>query len=153
MGAIFLDYRKAQSRLLTQWPSVPIEVAPLAAHTVAQELRRLGSTNPIVRTHTLAKTGPVKTDQDFFIIDAPFKKLLTESDVASGVKGNGEDGVWEVQALSKKIKSITGVLEVGIFSGRNGEEAQKQGGWGGQKPVAVYFGMQDGSVTVRHANK
>ncbi|KAF4308103.1 Ribose 5-phosphate isomerase type A [Botryosphaeria dothidea] len=147
------DYRKAQSRLLTQWPSIPIEVAPLAAHTVTHELRQLGSVDPKVRTHTLAKTGPVKTDQDFFIIDAPFKKLLTESDVASGAKANGEDGVWEVQALSKKIKSITGVLEVGIFSGRNGEEAQKQGGWGGQKPVAVYFGMQDGSVLVRHANK
>ncbi|GME24497.1 Ribose 5-phosphate isomerase type A [Neofusicoccum parvum] len=147
------DYRKAQSRLLTQWPSIPIEVAPLAAQTVAHALRQLGSIDPLVRTHSLAKTGPVKTDQDFFIIDAPFKKLLTASDVAAGTAGDGKDGFWEVSALSKKIKAITGVLEVGIFSGEDGDAAQKKGGWGGQKPVAVYFGMQDGSVLVRHAPK
>lgn len=147
------DYRKAQSRLLTQWPSIPIEVAPLAAQTVSHALRQLGSINPVVRTHTLAKTGPVKTDQDFFIIDAPFKALLTASDVSAGASGDGKEGVWEVTALSKKIKAITGVLEVGIFSGLNGEESQALGGWGGQKPVAVYFGMQDGSVMVRTAKK
>ncbi|KKY23740.1 putative ribose 5-phosphate isomerase a [Diplodia seriata] len=147
------DYRKAQSRLLTQWPSIPIEVAPLAVQTVSHALRQLGSINPAVRSHTLAKTGPVKTDQDFFIIDAPFKPLLTASDVAGGASADGKDGVWEVIALSKKIKAITGVLEVGIFSGLNGEESSALGLWGGQKPVAVYFGMQDGSVMVRNAKK
>ena len=56
-------------------------------------------------------------------------------------------------ALSKAIKAITGVLDVGLFCGRDGIEASEKGGgtvYGGQKPVAVYFGMQDGSVEVRN---
>jgi ribose 5-phosphate isomerase A len=78
-------------------------------------------------------------------------------------KGDGSDGTWEVNKLSQAIKRITGVLEVGIFSGFNGIEAadlRKQEGMqtvtaitGGQKPVAVYFGMQDGKVNVRRAKK
>lgn len=104
-----------------------------------------------MRTNPLLKSGPLKTDQDFFIIDAPFKPLLTASDVAAGGKGkgDGEDGVWEVERLSRAIKEITGVLEVGIFAGRDGPTALREGGRGGQKPVAVYFGMQDGTVQIR----
>jgi len=65
---------------------------------------------------------------------------------------DGEEGtVWGVTELAAAIKSITGVLEVGIFSGMNGPEARRMGGQGGQKPVAVYFGMEDGSVKVRRA--
>lgn len=140
---------------MTQWPSIPIEVAPLAAYTVLSALRRLGSTDPEIRTHPLEKTGPIKTDQDFFIIDAPFKKLITESDVAAqgGKGGDGKDGVWEVNTLAREIKRITGVLEVGIFSGENGVQAQARGAAGGQKPVACYFGMKDGSVSVQLAKQ
>ena len=39
-----------------------------------------------------------------------------------------------------------GVAEIGLFSGKNGTEAQEGGGSGGQKPVAAYIGMEDGSV-------
>jgi len=94
----------------------------------------------------------MKTDQDFFIIDAPFPHpLLTQSDVDAGKgKGDGSDGTWEVNALSTSIKAITGVLEVGLFCGMDGVQAQAAGHRrGGQKPVAVYFGMEDGSVEVR----
>lgn len=99
----------------------------------------------------MAKAGPLKTDQDFYIIDAPFKQLLTASDVAAGKgKGDGTDGVWSVEELAAKIKSITGVLEVGLFYGLDAFEAADLGrGGGGQKPVAVYFGMEDGSIKVR----
>jgi len=133
----------------------------------------------------------MKTDQDFFIIDAPFPPLLTKRDVESGgnvdlsivtsqrgdeegkggelsldkeatfkgVKaagsaakiGSGQGGKWNVLELSKAIKSITGVLEVGIFAGLDGVEAEEQAVHGGQKPVAVYFGMTDGTVKVRTA--
>ncbi|KAK5008657.1 ribose-5-phosphate isomerase rki1 [Cryomyces antarcticus] len=145
------DYRKNQSRLLTSWPSVPIEVAPMAARTVITALRALGSPATKVRSGILAKAGPLKTDQDFFIVDAPFKPLLTASDVRNGQDGSGKDGVWDIETLCQKIKMISGVLEVGLFVGKNGYETQAEGGQGGQKPVAAYFGMADGSVEVRRA--
>lgn len=43
---------------------------------------------------------------------------------------------------------------MGLFVGRNGVQAQQDGGKGkkgGEKPVAAYFGMEDGSVQVRKA--
>ena len=99
----------------------------------------------------MAKAGPLKTDQAFYIVDAPFPQLLTQADVVAGKgKGEGAEGVWEVNELARRIKAITGVLEVGLFSGVDGYEAQKaKHGKGGQKPVVVYFGMSDGSVQVR----
>jgi ribose 5-phosphate isomerase A len=146
------DYRKDQSRLLTNWPTIPIEVAPIASQVVLRALKALGSTTPQVRPGTLSKAGPLKTDQDFFIIDAPFPSKLLTSKEAAGVEGEGDgtNGQWEVVKLSKAIKSITGVLEVGLFCGYNGVEAAEAGlHKGGQKPIAVYFGMSDGSVKMR----
>jgi ribose 5-phosphate isomerase A len=154
------DYRKRQDRLLTKWPTIPIEVAPLAQNKVVAALKLLGCPNPALRTTLLEKSGPLKTDQDFFIVDAPFETLLTAADVKAGKgKGDGTDGTWEVNAISKAIKGLTGVLEVGIFAGLNGVEAQELRAQnksvgavaGGQKPVAVYFGMADGSVKLRTA--
>jgi ribose 5-phosphate isomerase A len=101
---------------------------------VIRELKLLGSPAPIVREHTLAKTGPVQTDQSFYIIDAPFKQLQNSQ---------------EVDDLARSIKAIEGVLEVGLFHGKNGIQTMREGGQGGQKPVAVYFGKQDGEVLIR----
>ncbi|KAL1311761.1 hypothetical protein AAFC00_001848 [Neodothiora populina] len=143
------DYRKNQARLLNSWKYIPIEVAPISHATVMRQLKLLGSINPVLREHTLAKTGPVQTDQGFYIIDAPFKTLLSEEDIVNGKDGSGKDGVWDVATLAHKIKSITGVLEVGLFFGKTGTEIQAEGGQGGQKPVACYFGNEDGSVSVR----
>lgn len=145
------DYRKNQKRLLTNWPSVPIEVAPIAHASVLRELALLGSPGAKLREHSLAKTGPIQTDQSFYIIDAPFKQLLSAADVKRGADGGGKDGVWSVEQLALRIKAINGVLEVGLFHGVNGDEAQLAGLQGGQKPVAVYFGLEDGEVFVRRA--
>lgn len=145
------DYRKNQKRLCTVWPTIPIEIAPIAHASVLRELKLLGSPAPVVREHTLAKTGPVQTDQSFYIIDAPFKQLLTAKDVAEGKDGSGKDGVYDVDTLAKRIKAINGVLEVGLFHGENGIQTQKAGMQGGQKPVAVYFGLEDGEVLVCNA--
>lgn len=117
-----------------------------------QKLKELGSIDPIIRTNADPKEGPHKTDQDFFLIDAPFKVLLTPADVSGGKDGSGKNGVWEVNLLAQRIKEIVGVLEVGIFSGLTGPQATAAGGVGGQRPVAAYFGMPDGSVTVRKAD-
>ena len=146
---ILTDSRKLQSRLLTNWKYIPIEVAPIAAFRVLQKLRELGSIDPVIRINANPKEGPHKTDQDFFLIDAPFKTLLTSADVQSGMDGSGKNGVWEVNLLAQKINEIVGVLEVGIFSGLTGPQATAAGYIGGQRPVAAYFGMPDGSVTVR----
>lgn len=97
------------------------------------------------------KESPLKTDQDFFIIDAPFKSLITKADVTSETDGTGKDGVWEVNELAHAIKQVAGVLEVGIFSGHTGPQAIARGSLGGQKPIAAYFGMPDGSVSSRKA--
>ncbi|KKA24065.1 Ribose-5-phosphate isomerase [Rasamsonia emersonii CBS 393.64] len=145
------DSRKLQSRLLTSWKYIPIEVAPIAVYRVQRKLKELGSINPAIRLNAATKEGPLRTDQGFFIIDAPFPPLLTQSDVKAGKDGSGKAGIWEVETLSKAIKQIPGVLEVGIFSGLTGPQAQAAGAIGGQKPVAAYFGMPDGSVTVRKA--
>ena len=155
------DFRKDVSRLLSNWTYIPVEVAPIAAKTVLKALRGLGSPSPSLRTTTAEKEGPLKTDQDFFIIKAPFPPLLTLRDpspppsMQGGSEGKtieGERGrVWEAEKLATAIKTVSGVLEVGLFVGVNGPEAMKLGGQGGQKPVAVYFGMEDGSVKVRYA--
>jgi len=147
------DHRKLQSRLLTNWPTIPIEVAPIAVRSVMHRLKALGSSKPILRAGTATKAGPTKTDQDFFIIDAPFQTLLIPEDIKAGKHGSGKDGVWEVDDLARAIKNIHGVLDVGIFCGPTGPEAAAHGYVGGQRPVACYFGMADGSVTVRKAPK
>ena len=150
-------------RLLTSWPYIPIEVAPLSVKAVMKSLRQLGCPNPELRTLSVIKAGPLKTDQDFYILKAPFPPLLMEKDRAADGAQHGEEQqmgltteglegkVWDVNSLAEKIKTITGVLEVGLFHGLNGPQAMRMGGHGGQKPVAVYFGMQDGSVKVRRA--
>lgn len=122
-------------------------------------LRVLGSKSPsgvgpFIREGHMQKAGPIKTDQDFFIIDAPFPQpLLISADLTSSRTGHGEGGVWEVETLARTIKEINGVLGVGLFCGPTGPEAKAAGVIGGQRPVACYFGMEDGTVTVRHAHE
>lgn len=100
----------------------------------------------------MAKAGPIKTDQDFFIVDAPFPQpLMIAEDLTSDRRGDGEDGYWEVEQLARAIKDINGVLGVGLFCGPTGPEAHAAGVIGGQRPIACYFGMSDGSVSVRKA--
>ena len=103
-----------------------------------------------MRQNVLEKAGPLKTDQDFYIIDARFSPLMLPTDKEE--KENGDSGRWEVKGLAQAIKNIPGVLEVGLFVGTNGPEAQGSIG-GGQKPIAVYFGMQDGTVKIRRADE
>lgn len=56
-----------------------------------------------------------------------------------------------MERLARTIKLIAGVLDVGIFSGVTGPQAQGCGRLGGERPVAAYFGKPDGSVSVRDA--
>ncbi|KAB8342777.1 hypothetical protein FH972_022375 [Carpinus fangiana] len=158
------DFRKDSQQLLTTWPYIPIEVCPMASSYVIAALKALGSPDPQVRlmntgTQSPGNVGPspMKTDQNFWIVMAPFPPLLTSKDAsAAGTEGKTTEGLtgklWEVSQLASAIKSIPGVLDVGIFTGVNGPEAQAQEGQGGQKPIAAYFGMSDGTVKVRTAD-
>ncbi len=151
---MLLDYRKLQKRLLTSWKTIPIEIMPKAAPRVKRVLITLGSPDPKIRQGGTAKAGPIVTDNSMWIIDAPFPPLLVPSDLKDGNKGDGENGRWEVHALGQRLKLIEGVFEVGIFSGRNGLQVAESGEeGGGQKPVAAYFGMENGEVQVRDAKE
>jgi ribose 5-phosphate isomerase A len=122
-----------------------------------QRLKVLGSRSPegkgpFIREGLITKAGPIKTDQDFFIIDAPFPyPLLSSEDVANGKRSDPSQGIWEVEELARTIKDINGVLAVGLFCGPTGPEAEQAEVVGGQRPVACYFGMPDGSVELRTA--
>lgn len=89
-----------------------------------------------------------------WIMDAPFPPLKLHSDLQHGDHGDGTHGTWEVHQLGRRLKRIVGVLETGIFHGRNGLQVSNSGEeGGGQKPVAAYFGMEDGEVQVRTAKE
>jgi ribose 5-phosphate isomerase A len=114
----------------------------------------LGSSDPKIRQGGTAKAGPVVTDNSNWIIDAPFQPLLIPSDLTDDNKGDGENGKWEVHTLGQTLKLMEGVVEVGLFHGRNGHQVAKSGEeGGGQKPVAAYFGMENGEVQVRVAKE
>ncbi|KXX79221.1 Ribose-5-phosphate isomerase [Madurella mycetomatis] len=133
------DFRKLSSRLGTSWKKgIPIEVLPMAAPRVLDELKRLGSLHPLIRPGLPGKAGAVVTDNGMWIIDAPFAPLQLAKDGAS----SGTNGVWTVDELADRLIKIPGVAEIGLFYGKNGLEVAS----GAQKPVAAYFGMADGTV-------
>ncbi|KAI1340359.1 ribose 5-phosphate isomerase A [Xylariaceae sp. FL0016] len=137
------DSRKRVDRLLTAWKYIPIEVSPTAAELVRQSLLDLGAVSPVIRTAGPTYTYAI-TDNHNYIIDAPFKTLLLNSE---SDKMDPKNGVWTPDALGREIRGILGVLEVGIFGGLNGPQAASKGPHvEGVKPVKVYFGNADGST-------
>lgn len=144
-----IDYRKHSKRLCTQWKYIPIEVLPLAAPDVIARLRTLGSPNPTVRSGLPSKAGECVTDNGMWIIDAPFPPLLAPNDLKDA---SAATSGWEVSQLAEEIIKLPGVVETGLFYGFNGDEAEAlQKDVPAQKPVAAFFGMEDGSVQVVRA--
>ncbi|ESA42758.1 ribose 5-phosphate isomerase A, variant, partial [Neurospora crassa OR74A] len=138
------DSRKISNHLGTQWKKgIPIEVFPMAVPQVLGELERLGRLSAQVRSGLPGKAGACVTDNGLRIVDAVFKPLLTE--LPEG-KQEGEEGVWTVDGLARRLIEIPGVAEHGLFYGKSGLEVESGGA---QKPVAAYFGMEDGSVMVQ----
>ncbi|KAL2267861.1 hypothetical protein VTJ83DRAFT_5138 [Remersonia thermophila] len=143
------DFRKLSSRLGTAWKKgIPIEVLPMAAPRVLGELRRLGSLDPRVRPGLPGKAGACVTDNGLWIVDAPFPPLLLPGDAeAAAAPDSRPAGTWTVDELADRLIKIPGVAEIGLFYGKNGLQVAS----GAQKPVAAYFGMADGTVTVKTA--
>lgn len=96
---ILVDESKIVNKLGTNFP-IPVECNPKAINIVKEELYRLGANEINLRT-ALKKDGPVITENGNLILDATFREIADD--------------------LERKIKSITGVIESGLFIGYNVE--------------------------------
>jgi len=92
---IIADESKIVSKLGTKFP-VPIEVFPQALLHVEQQLKQLGA-NSIVLRPAKGKDGSIITENNNLILDCYFDNIG--------------------KSLENDIKSITGVIESGLFIG------------------------------------
>lgn len=92
---ILVDQSKMVGKLGEKF-AVPVEVLPVALHVVEQGLLNLGASEIIMR-RAVKKDGPVITETGNFILDVRF------ADIG--------------KTMERDIKSITGVMESGLFIG------------------------------------
>jgi ribose 5-phosphate isomerase A len=96
---ILVDGSKLVERLGEKFP-VPVEVLPIAVRFVEQQLTALGAIEIALRL-AIKKDGPVITEHGNFILDVRFAEIG--------------------KSLERDIKAIAGVIESGLFMGRNVE--------------------------------
>ncbi len=94
---IIIDDSKQVKKLGTNFP-VPIEVFPAALLHVEYELRKIGANSLLIRP-AKGKDGPIITENGNMVLDAHFDDIDDEMEI--------------------KIKSITGVIESGLFINYN----------------------------------
>jgi len=92
---IIVDESKIVKKLNTNFP-IPIEVFPQALLHVEQQLKQLGA-NSIILRPAKGKDGSIITENNNLILDCYFDTVT--------------------KTLEKDIKSITGVIESGLFIG------------------------------------
>lgn len=92
---VIIDDSKRVEQLGSKF-AIPVEVVPLALPVVLPELEKLGPASSEIRKAT-GKDGPVITEMGNVIVDCRF------------------DGIGP--GLEAEIKSITGVVESGLFQG------------------------------------
>ncbi len=92
---ILVDASKYVTELWKKFP-IPVEVFPDALHLVERELRLLGAHEIILRLAT-EKDWPIITESGGFILDTRYDQITP--------------------TLERDIKSITGVIESGLFQG------------------------------------
>jgi ribose 5-phosphate isomerase A len=92
---IIIDESKLVDKLCTKFP-VPIEVFPQALLYVEEKLKGIGADHITLRP-AKGKDGPVITENGNLILDAMFEEIPADLEI--------------------KIKSITGVIESGLFMG------------------------------------
>lgn len=96
---ILIDNSKFVNKLGTNF-KVPVECDFYAVNYVKEQLMLLGAENIEIR-RAVSKDGPVITESNNIILDAKFNDIS--------------------ECLEKDIKSITGVIESGLFIGYNVE--------------------------------
>jgi ribose 5-phosphate isomerase A len=97
LNYIIVDDTKIVDKIGTNFP-IPIEVFPQALLHVEAELKKLGA-NSIVLRPAKGKDGPVITENNNLILDCRFDEVP--------------------DTMERDIKSITGVIESGLFIGYN----------------------------------
>ncbi|RWY48582.1 ribose 5-phosphate isomerase A [Mucilaginibacter gilvus] len=97
LSYIIVDDTKIVDKIGTNFP-IPIEVFPQALLHVEAELKKLGA-NSIVLRPAKGKDGPVITENNNLILDCRFDEVP--------------------DTMERDIKSITGVIESGLFIGYN----------------------------------
>lgn len=96
---IIVDKSKIVEKLGSNFP-IPVEVFPDALTLVENEIHRLGASE--ITLHLAGgKDGPVFTENGNFILDVRFEDIALD--------------------LEQKLKSITGVIESGLFIGYDTE--------------------------------
>lgn len=93
---IIVDNSKFVNKLGTNF-AVPVECVQQSLMSVKESLLKLGAKEVTLRLAGKSKDGPVVTESGNFVIDAKFDDIK--------------------QTLEKEIKSITGVVESGLFIG------------------------------------
>jgi ribose 5-phosphate isomerase A len=96
---ILVDQSKLVTRLGGKFP-IPVEVLPIAMRVVEHELAAIGAVEIVLRL-AVKKDGPVITEHGNFILDVRFEEIY--------------------KALERDIKAIPGVIESGLFMGRDVE--------------------------------
>jgi len=94
---IIVDESKIVDKINTSFP-IPVEVFPQALLHVEAELKKLGANSIIIRP-AKGKDGPVITENNNMILDCYFNEVT--------------------DTMERDIKSITGVIESGLFIGYN----------------------------------
>lgn len=95
---ILADETKFVQRLGEKF-AVPIEIIPSALHLVESELSKLKEVDNIEIRLAVKKDGPVITEHGNILLDVTFNKINKD--------------------FESKLKSITGVVETGLFIGYN----------------------------------
>lgn len=96
---ILVDQSKIVNKLCSKFP-VPVECTPKAINLVKEEIYKLGADSIELRL-AKKKDGPVVTENGNIILDVMFSNVY--------------------ETLEKRLKSITGVIETGLFIGYNVE--------------------------------
>ncbi len=94
---IIVDDSKVVKKLGTNFP-IPVEVFPQALLHVESALTELGATSIAIRP-AKGKDGPVITENNNMVLDCYFEEVG--------------------KTMERDIKSITGVIESGLFIGYN----------------------------------
>jgi ribose 5-phosphate isomerase A len=96
---ILVDQSKLVTQLGGKFP-IPVEVLPVAMRVVERELTAIGAIEIILRL-AVKKDGPVITEHGNFILDVRFTEIR--------------------KSLERDIKAVPGVIESGLFMGRDVE--------------------------------